>query len=285
MVSFQNSQLQAMVLGLVIADAVSQGQLPGAPVGQLAVPREPGRWSTVAIADDGWSHALATQFHQLSHSDTMGSQSGLSIDQEPKAITADPVTVADVLIYLPQCLEQLDLSWVPPVPDTDPATVGTARILAAFYDCLQACLRQDVTALCRLQNQLQPGPPAPSSQAGLYQAIECVLTAQGDFQLAVGQSLQSPNTIVGAPVLVGMLSASWGGLPSLPSGYRHWLHEPSPELQLWLQRRWQISHGNALNIWAESLWQRWSGRYRVEPERARTIAVLPSAMPAGEGGF
>ncbi|NEQ45262.1 MAG: hypothetical protein F6K00_17550 [Leptolyngbya sp. SIOISBB] len=283
MVSFRNSQLQAIVFGLVIADAVSQGQLPGVPVGKLAMPLIPGRWSPAAIAEDCCSQAIATQFNQLSHSDTMAAHSALRGDDGREAIAAAPATVADILVDLPRCLEQLDLSLPPPAPGADPARAITTGILAAFDDCLQACLRQDATALRTLQHQLSPAPPAPLSQTGLYQAIECVLAAQGDFQLAVGQSLQSLTTLVGAPILVGMLSASWGDLPSLPSCYRHWLYEPSPELQLWLQRRWQIASGSALNIWAESLWQRWSGRYRLAPGRSQRIAVLPRVIPVGGG--
>lgn len=278
MVSFRNSQLRAMVFGLVIADAVTQGQLPWALPGQPTGPLAAEHWSPLAIADDGWSHAIAAQFNQLAHAGPMAAMP--RAEHHSAAMASDPATVNDLLIHLPQCLAQFERFRIPLVAGTAPASLGATQISTVFCDCLQACLRQDATALHNLHRQLPSVPPAPLSHTGLAQAMESVLAAHGDFQLAVGQSLQLSTTTVGVPVLVGMLSASWGDLPSLPSRYRHWLQQPSSELRLWLQQRWQITSEADLNIWAESLWQQWSGQYQIEPGRSLTaIAVLPRARP------
>ena len=284
MVSFRNSQLQAMIVGLVIADAVSQGQLSWASPGQLAVQPEAGHWATVAIADDGWSQTIANQLNQLSQADIIATQSTLMVADESDSNSSDLSTVSDLLVYLPRLLERLDvLSLISAIPHAESERARIAWSLAAFYDCLRACLRQDIVALDNLQHQLQLAPSVSLSQAGLCQAIKFVLAAQGDFQLAVGQSLQAPNTVVGVPILVGMLSAGWGALPSLPTRYRHELNQPSPTLQVWLQHRWQITSGQALDLWTASLWQRWSGQYRLTPGRSQQLAVLPRTINVDRG--
>jgi hypothetical protein len=58
MVSFRNSQFQAILVGMVIADAVSQGQLPWGTRGAAALPL--GSGSAMAQAD--WCQAIAAAF-------------------------------------------------------------------------------------------------------------------------------------------------------------------------------------------------------------------------------
>jgi hypothetical protein len=264
MVSFRNSQFQAILVGMVIADAVSQGQLPWGTRGAAALPL--GSGSAMAQAD--WCQAIAAAF-------TAPAPNQMS---EGPAITADPPTIAALLTDLPQRLSTLDqLS-----PPLDPGDAPQATISAIFYACLQASLRQDTATLYAFGQQLVTAPSGaqqPSPATELRAALETLLTAQGDFQLAVGQSLQASPPSPGSVILTAILSAAWGDLPSLPMRYRHWLQQPSPPLQGWLQRRWHLSTGSQLALWSETLWQRWSGQYSGHPERSPLVAIQPPISP------
>ena len=277
MVSFRNSQFQAIIWGLVIADTLSHGQSPWALLGPtVACPSSIDK-SVGAITDDRWSHAIATQCTLLSETNqSFSPQSWPVLDDGTEPTSTVPASVPNLLVTLPRLLAQLDQCLVPPVGGA--VTEGVeASIVTAFRKVLKVCLRQDKVALRDLQQPLQPAPPETllPSQTALCQAIEVVLAAQGDFQLVVGQSLQSSATALGVPVLAGVLSASWGDLPSLPTHYRHWLYQPPPDLQVWLQRRWQITTGTELDAWSASLWRHWTGCPLGPVGRSLTVAVVP----------
>ncbi|RZM77171.1 hypothetical protein [Leptolyngbya iicbica] len=272
MVSFRNSQFQAILVGMVMADAISQGQLPWGTVGEGAGAAAQ-RWSEGAIAQADWCHAIAATL-------TRSTPSPIS---EAGAIGAEPETVVDLLADLPRLLSMLDR----PPSRTACGDASQTTLSALFYDCLQASLRQDVVALGALRQQISPdslgAKPSPP-MAALRGALELLLTAQGDFQLAVGQGLQSPTAPSGSVLLTAILSAGWGDLPSLPIRHRHWLQQPSPFLQNWLQQRWQIATATQLALWAETLWQRWSGQYGERSVRSPLVAIQP-LVPAAHSAY
>jgi hypothetical protein len=275
MVSFRNSQFQAILVGMVIADAVSQGQLPwqldGAPVATA------NGHTRGAIATDDWSHQLAAEL-------TPPQPALNAVGLAPRlnhigAITAESPTVVALLICLPHLLRNLDQSDGQSGPRENDAQTRQAGTSIIFYHCLQASLRQDAAALYALRQQLDPGSSTtlPPSQIGLGIAIDTLLTAPGDFQLAVGQNLQSLTAPAGSVILTAILSAAWGDLPSVPVHYRHWLQQPYPRLQAWLQRRWHIPTGVTLMLWAEHLDRQWAGQSLMNVERSPLLAVQPSA--------
>jgi len=263
MVSFRNSQFQAILVGMVIADAVGQGQLPWGTRGAAALPLR----SESAIDQADWCQAIAAAL--TAPANRMS---------EVSAIAAEPPTLAALLTDLPQLLRTLD-QLSPPI------TAGNApqaTISAIFHACLQASLRQDAATLYALGQQLVTAPSGTQQSSpaiALRAALEALLTAQGDFQLAVGQSLQASTPAPGNVILTAILSAAWGDLSSLPLRYRHWLQHPSPPLASWLQRRWQLSTGSQLATWSEILWQRWSGQYSGHPERSPLGAIQPLHSP------
>ena len=269
MVSFRNSQFQAILVGMVMTDAVSHGQLPWGTSGTAtAMVARPYPAHTIAQAD--WCHAIVAA---LTAPSPHLRQSG--------ATAAEPATVADLLADLPRWLSTLDQ----PLPEAALADVTApptpATISTIFYECLQASLRQDATTLHAVRQALAAAPsggPPPALATGLHTALEALLTAQGDFQLAVGQHLSATTPDPGSLLLTAILSASWGDLPSVPTHYRHCLQHPSPPLQAWLQQRWHLSTGTQLALWAETLWQRWSGQYAAAPERSRLVAIQPLAL-------
>ncbi|WP_204139085.1 hypothetical protein [Halomicronema sp. CCY15110] len=268
MVSFRNSQFQAILVGMVIADAVSQGQLPWGTRGAAARPPRAG--AAIAIVQDDWCHAIAAAL-----------TAPLTSQMSEAAIATEPPTIAALLTDLPQRLSTLDQRPLPAALGDENPPLPQVTISAIFDACLQASLQQDAATLYALGQQLSPAPsgaqPQSSPAAGLSTALEALLTAQGDFQLAVGQSLQLSTPPPGSVILTAILSASWGDLPSIPMRYRHWLQQPSPPRQGWLQQRWHCSTGNQLALWSETLWQRWSGQYSGNPERSPLVAIqLPN---------
>lgn len=260
MVSFRNSQLQAIVVGLVVADALSQGQLPW-PSERFSQPALASMGPAAgAIADDRWSQRLSAQFQQ-----------GIAADRPP-GLTAPGEDLPDaalpsLLTQLPPLLRQLDS----PLPPADLAT-------ATLQGGLRACLRRDAVTLVRLQQRCHPSAAAlaPPLATGMSRAIAAVLAARGDFQLAIGLSLYEAPAIVGLPVLTGILSAGWGDLLSVPSRYRHRLHQPDPGLQAWLSRRWQLTDDTMLAAWATDIWRDWLGLDRRATARL-PMAVMPLA--------
>lgn len=272
MVSFRNSQLQAIVIGLVVADALSQGQLPW-PSGRSSQPSSASRGQAAgAIADDRWSQRLSHQFQPGSDAQPSPATGTSSLPLAPLALAAAPALPA-LLAQLPWLLGQLEA----PLPTADLATT-------TLRDGLNACLQRDATALIQLQRRCEVSTAAlsPAIAASLSRAIAVVLAAGGDFQLAVGQSLHETPAIVGLPVLTGILSAGWGDLLSLPCGYRQALNQPDPSLQAWLQRRWQITNGAALSAWATDIWRSWLGldRRATAPLPMAVIPLAGSSLPA-----
>lgn len=263
MVSFRQSQLRAILLGLVIADALSQGQLAWPFEGEQSLTKLPQRPSAGAIADDRWCQEIARQCQ----TEPATPQGIPAPPTPPDEFVAETAGLTPMLIQLPWILAQLDT----PLPLAD-------AVSTAWHTCLSACLQRDERSLRALQHHFDGGTAGlpPVIQDGLSRAIATVLTAEGDFQLAIGQSLYESPAIVGLPVLTGILSAGWGDLPSLPSRYRHWLGQPSAKLQSWLRQRWQMSNGTTLDGWATALWRCWLGM-ETGARQSLPIAVMPIA--------
>ena len=107
MVSFRNSQFQAILVGMVIADAVSQGQLPWYPCFQTTTGALEA-CSAGGIANDGWCHAIAAALNpSLSHQVPL-TVAPLPACDQIEEITADLSTVNALLAHLPQLLCHLD---------------------------------------------------------------------------------------------------------------------------------------------------------------------------------
>lgn len=277
MVSFRNSQFRAIVISLVITDAVSQGRLPWELNTATAI-HCPGKASAaVDLADDRWCQAIAMQ---LQSCDSINGS--VTLQPQPGSIPSEAIaSPVDLLIRLPQLLSQLDLpSDSMYGPAGGPASAIAPRVMTAFHDCLQACLNQDLSALAFCHERFIQLPESGQAKgiAALAQAIELVLAASGDMQLAVGQSLYWPTAIAGLPLLTGILSAAWGGLGSVPCRHRLWLEQPTDDLQAWLQQRWHIPQATTLSAWALTLWQRWAGQALATTSLPLPAVVMPLSI-------
>ena len=250
MVSFRHDQFQAMLLGLVIADAVSHGQLPPSFDRRLpgVTPAAPRAWRT-ALPSDRWCHQLGADLQTL----------GKGGDRPRDGECAQPTTPADLLAQLPQV-------WL--IADGDRAAVEALpeSLGAAWQVSLWAALNQDQDLMTALHPVLAHRPVPLAQTLGL--ALEQVSQAAGNFDLAVGQSLYSAPHHQGLPLLTGVLSAAWVGVAGLPLSDCQRLKQPDASLQAWLQQRWQITSTTTVMTWAQGLWQRWLG-------------CLPPPVPAG----
>ena len=281
MVSFRNSQFQAILVGMMIADAVSQGQLPWHTCTQATTAALEDA-SAGRMANDDWCHAIAAALDPSSSHQVSLTAAPLQSCDWTEEFTSDLSTTNALLAHLPQVLSHLDR--YPPQLATQqyPATTDPVAITVIFYACLQASFRQDTATLSawRQQLQLESTTAQQSSHVELSVAIEALLAAHGDYQLAVGQCLQLSATAPGSVILTAILSASWGDLPSVPMRYRHWLQQPPPALQEWLQRRWHIATSDCLMRWAETLWQQWSGQHPTALVRSPLVPIQPLSPSA-----
>lgn len=263
-------------MGLVIADAVSHGQMPWGrsraelPSVQPGLTRWPGH-----VESDRWCHHIVTQL-QSGHAEQP--QSGAPELTGPRSPQlSEPLGVTSLLATLPMRLWQLDQRHPPDALSQPSPSTLRDTVLTAFDHSLVAALNHDVLALTALIRTVRDTAGAeldPLSQT-LILGCQHVLTAPGDFELSVGQSLYTASPVVGLPVLTGILSAAWGGENSLPIALRQLLATPPPSLRGWLLQRWQIADAANLRTLAQGLWQRWSGSHVTEGLEPSTIAVQP----------
>ncbi|MEM6433546.1 MAG: hypothetical protein AAF773_06785, partial [Cyanobacteria bacterium P01_D01_bin.115] len=276
MVSFRNSQFQAILMGLVIADAVSHGQMPWGrsraelPSVQPGVTPWPGH-----VASDRWCHQIVTQ---LQSDYAEHPQPGAPALTEPRpSELSEPLEVASLLATLPTRLWQLEQRHHPDALNQPSPSALRNAVLAVFDHSLVAALNHDVLALTALIRTVRNTAEAeldPLSQT-LVIGWQQVLATPGNFELAVGQSLYTASPALGLPVLTGVLSAAWGGENSLPIGLRQLLATPPPSLRGWLWQRWQITDATNLCALAQGLWQQWSGSHVTEGSEPPAIAVQP----------
>ncbi|MGF1459867.1 MAG: hypothetical protein ACFBSG_12675 [Leptolyngbyaceae cyanobacterium] len=256
MVSFRNDQFQAVLTGMVLADAISHGQLPwtlvatASPLAELDQPPFP--LSALAVTADHWCHTIAAQ---------LSTRAGnMALSAWASYLTED--VLLTLLSQLPQHLLNLDQMHAFPGTASDmaqPPAIAEA-IEVRWQRCLLAAMHHDRTQLEQISLALAAvGRDWTAAEQGLLTAIDHVTLAHGDFQLALGQSLQAQTAPIGTPIVTGILSAAWGGMASLPGAYQQSLIAPEPALCAWLQERWHLTDRCTLQHWSQGLWLRWLG--------------------------
>jgi hypothetical protein len=273
MVSFRDHQFRAVLLGLIMADAVSGGQLP-----RMYQPwhceLEPPKPFEGAIDHPFWCHQMVAKLRHPSQIETINA---IALEQ---LYTAD--TIESLLSLLPEVLLSFDrgsnglddchLVWY---RQTDSAAM-------LFYQSLIANFNEDFMTIQGLRDRSRA--IAESTQQPLAQAISLALEqsclVRGDFHLSVGQSVFSALPISGLPLLAGTLSASIVGLSGLPLSYHQALAAPPAPLQEWLYQRWQMTTTTDITQWAQGLWQRWLGCDRAVSQGSG-VAVRPARQIEG----
>ena len=275
MVSFRNSQFQAILTGLVIADAVSQGQMPwgrsAAAVSQAIGP-DSSQWPG-SIESDRWCHHIMNQLQSCCSEPPQPCTSKLARSDEPPR-PESPGNVASLLATLPMQLLQLDQLHHPHNTSPPSSFSLSDDALGMFDQSLIAALNQDVPALTALIHTVTDTELSPLTQTLLH-SWQNVLAVRGNFDVAVGQSLYAPSPLVGLPVLTGVLSAAWGGENSFPIAQRQLLETPNLSLRGWLSQRWQLTDAADLRKWTQALWQQWSGSAVTQEVSPAVITVPP----------
>lgn len=275
MVSFRDRQFQAVLLGLMMADALSWGQLPSMHQPRQTASAPPHPIEGAVIDSSGWCHQVVTK---LRHPESLGA--GGAIALEP-LYTAD--SVESLLSMLPEVLLSVDRggSGLDDRHRIWSRQSDAAAIL--FYQSLIASFNEDFITLQALS--ARSGAIAARTQQPLAQAVNLALEqnslARGDFALSVGQSLFSSLPISGLPLLAGTLSASRVGVSGLPLSYQHALAAPTTTLQEWLHHRWQISAIAEITQWTQGLWQQWLGCDLAAPPAGLGVAVRPARPDEG----
>lgn len=271
MVSFRNTQFQAILTGIVIADAVSHGRLcqqvsTGFGYCHKAVS------STTrldgGIASDRWCHHTV---NQLKSSSTLA-LTAISPQREARPslpLSKNPIESA--LFKLPSFLEQLDQAPIV-LPNTD-ATCPESLL----YSAMAALLDQDIQMTQQIYRGLIARSTSEAFSRALAIALDSVFQANGDFSLSVGQSLHVDLPMPGLPILTALLSTSWTGSLSLPLPAQWALDAPPPLLQAWLTERWSLSTTRQLETWAATLWRKWAGDLTALSSPSANVAILPAS--------
>ncbi|MBD2260148.1 hypothetical protein [Pseudanabaena sp. FACHB-2040] len=110
---------------------------------------------------------------------------------------------------------------------------------------------------------------AAASDALLAQAIDPVIQARGQYDLALRQALAQTNSQPWVLPLVGVLTAIHGGLTSLPLAWRLQVLN-SPRGQVYLLRHWSVDHEERLWQLADGLFYRWIGVSPRLPSEGRS---------------
>ena len=278
MVSFRNSQFQAIFIGLVIADAVSQGQMPWerSPWAiSPAVGSDSSPWPG-GIESDRWCHHIVNQLQSCCLETPQSFALGLPLPDGPQQ-SRPTGEVASLLATSPMRLLKLDHLHHRSAASPPSSLSPSDDALQMFDQSLVAALNQDAPALAALihtMTDMAVAELSPLTQT-LLQSWQQVLAAQGNFELAVGQSLYTAPPSVGLPVLTGILSAAWGGENSLPIAQRQLLETPNQSLRIWLSHRWQLTAAAHLKKLTQALWRQWSGNAVTQGVSAAMIAVQP----------
>lgn len=264
MVSFRNNQFQAVLVGMIIADAVSCGQLPW-PLNDRGGPVQGDRFSDVpagvALTSDRWCHHLVQQFEQIAKGDLVAIRN----QSHPKTVSTLTTTaqLEALLMGLPAVLIHSDLGAAACGKTVAMTQIDddSQRFGIEFYQCLLAGLNNDRAAIMDLRDRLNCRAISASERLThvVSTAVEQVVQAEGDFCLAVGQSLYTAPPLPGLPVFTGILSAGWVGIRGLPISAFQALQMPEGFLQQWLRRRWPGATAPEITAWANGLWRQWSG--------------------------
>ncbi len=255
MVSFRRDQLRAILLGVMLADAVTQGQVPLTAIAQpLALSGFKGCPLPGNIPGDRWCHFITQGMAQFPRSPLAVPPSPpfrplLKGELEPGE---EANGMAPLLATLPFGLPWLADSNFALLWAGIPALAHQVDRLMPVYGALAACLRGDQAALREIA--------ATTATPELSAAIAPVLRAKGDFYLTLGLSTQ-PGQMAGVPLLSGLFSGAWVGSQGLPAAWLAVLSTPESPGQHWLQARWQIPDLSRVETWTSHLWNQWIGRY------------------------
>jgi len=257
MLASRRDRLQAILLGLIMADAVDHRQLAW-PL-PLATPQNIAN----AAPETSLTPAISTDACRcLSQILSLGVEHPSGPVPAPPA-PADLSLVEALMVGLPWLLpisDRLtgtDVATIPGLQSAEPAEQAEIlRMSQAFARLMEADWAGAIALFPH-----QPGDSAMSAVTVFAPAWEAVELARGDFLLAVGQGLHTASPMAGLPLVCALLSAAWGGYRGLPSRVVQQLMTPSPALQDWLTDRWQIANAQCVEAWAHWLWQRWMGQY------------------------
>lgn len=268
MVSFRNTQFQAILNGVVIADAVSHGQLSqyvstGFGFCQDTVSNTANM--RMAITSDRWCHHIAAQLS--SSSEIEKSPCSVPAVTPAPMLPANPIESA--LLRLPDIWMELEqtLMQLPSEEDMSPRSM--------LYLTMTALLNQNFPMALRVRrsSQSHKTSAADTFSEAFAIAFDLVFFAEGDFCLSVARSLHADAPLPGIPVLTGLLSACWVGLTGLPLSGQLALTAPTPSLKEWLCDRWCFTDANPLNLWAMELWRQWAGSLTT----VSNVAIQPVA--------
>jgi len=280
MVSFRNQQFQAILWGVIIADALSHRRLAwssGSLIKEdtgtaLGGSDEP---FAEAVMSDRWCHQIADQ---LNHADNLPNLTTETLQQ-----IANADSPAMLLAVLPSVLVELDqLKSLLNVTSGNGSSIAAHAVSIAFYQYMGAVLNDDLATADHLRQQVKAiaqTDDTPFVQT-IALAFDQVSLAQGDYALSLGQSLEVTAPMAGLPLLTGILSACQGGMLGIPVTHRLAIQAPDAPLRTWLQTRWQLTAESSLRQWTQGLWQRWLGCDVTAPSRGLSMAVKP-VMPSG----
>lgn len=284
MIPLRRSQFQAILLGVVIADAWEQQCLPVSPKLHLPPAKSAlGIEGPVGAIGGRWPLRTTTQLQAWIGRPPQRDTGAAAIDWNDLKAAAPQGEALSVLFWLSEFLMLLSESERSLVTGQSDEFRGSKPWVWSFYQGALRLLKAG--ALPAHSFSVEPmrailgQAPALGIESGMRRIFEQVLMAQGDFYLALQQNWPT-KALPGAPVLGGLLSACWLGYRGIPHQWHQRLISPTPELRDWLQARWQIYDYQMIDTFAEALWQRWRGAYRLP-----TGTSSDSWPPAVGGSF
>jgi hypothetical protein len=274
LVSFRNNRFRALLLGLIVADAASQGLFSEETLEPRLVVRSASGWGAFpcrgGLASDHWCHQIAAD---------LGPSPAVSpTDREVITRIESAQSPEDLLAVLPTAVLAIESlggtgSRLPLKGASAGGSVGLA-----FYQGLIALLNDDVATVDRIRDQIR----AIATMLPLAQTVALAFDqghlANWDFPLSLGHSLHTKPAIAGLPVLTGLLAAGKVGMVGLPVALCQRLLTANPVAQAWLQQRWQLSSIAALDSWVQQWWQQWLGHDAPIPMPSIGVAVCPAAL-------
>ncbi len=286
MVSFRLSQFRALLLSLLLTDALCHRQL------SLPMTMTRQGWAAklptiachpaVQLPSDRWCQALTQSCQYLTTAHTADPAYWPTQQQAISRTLAHASTAAEtILAVLPLFLQTLDTPdpwrpWLSFVPTAHRQTV------LIFYRAIVITLNSDAQTMGQpLTPLLRMHEVAAEVDPVVAVAIDLAQTAAGDFALTYAQSCQTSASLPGLPLLSGLLSAGWHGEAGLPNWGAVALRSPTLTCRQWLEQRWHLVSAHQVDTWALACCHRWMGRYgellpdRDKPQSTPMNAMLP----------
>ncbi|MEM0979032.1 MAG: hypothetical protein AAGH78_02035 [Cyanobacteria bacterium P01_H01_bin.58] len=265
MFSFRRDQFRAMLLSLLITDALCHQQISSGTQ-RFCVDKSSTSHCEAgfhqALTSDRWSHALT---HSLDYLVRTPPATPAFLDKQSQTLkqTCDRVeTVAEVvLVILPVFLQSLDnprigQRWHNQVPSS------WQKATLVYYEWLLALLEPDINHTTKHHRPSNASDAYSETDAVIANAIRHHRQADGSFPLAVGCSYRFADEQPGLPILSGLLSASQVGSKGIPIAWQQALQNPKPKLKEWLEQRWRISSATIVDTWADALFHHWLGQHQ-----------------------